>query len=189
MHAITREVDRLNGVAEEYLRFVRVPKPALARQDVNEVLSCLLDFLAPELAAAKVEVRRELEPGVPTVRADEGQLRAVFLNLLRNSREAMPRGGTVVVRTRRYEGGVEVELSDTGGGIPPEDLTRIFEPFYSTKERGTGLGLAFTRQVVEEQGGSIRCESAVGQGTTFVIRMPAAPEERTEGPRHAVGAT
>jgi signal transduction histidine kinase len=189
VHAITREVDRLNGVAEEYLRFARLPKPALTRQDVNEVLASLLDFLAPELAAAKVDVRRDLGGGLPPVRADEGQLRAVFLNLLRNSREAMPGGGTVAVRTRRWEGGVEAELGDTGGGIPPEELTRIFEPFYSTKERGTGLGLAFTRQVVEEHGGSIRCESAVGQGTTFVIRLPAAPEERTEGPRHAVGAT
>jgi two-component system, NtrC family, sensor kinase len=73
---------------------------------------------------------------------------------------------------------VEVTVRDTGGGIPPGDLTRIFEPFYSTKERGTGLGLAFTQQVVEEHGGSIRCESAVGEGTTFTLRFPAAGEER-----------
>jgi signal transduction histidine kinase len=82
-----------------------------------------------------------------------------------------------------------VEVADTGGGIPPGDLTRIFEPFYSTKERGTGLGLAFTRQVVEEHGGTIRCESAIGRGTTFVIRFPATPEERGEEPLTAAGAT
>jgi two-component system, NtrC family, sensor kinase len=68
-------------------------------------------------------------------------------------------------------------VRDTGGGIPPGDLTRIFEPFYSTKERGTGLGLAFTQQVVEEHGGTIRCESAVGQGTAFTLRFPAARDE------------
>jgi two-component system, NtrC family, sensor kinase len=183
--AISREVDRLNGVAEEYLRFARLPKPALARQDLNELLGGLLDFLGPELAAARIELRRELAPALPAVRADEGQLRAVFLNLVRNSREAMPSGGVVTIRTRRERDAIEVEVSDTGGGIPPGDLTRIFEAFYSTKERGTGLGLAFTRQVVEEHGGSIRCDSAVGRGTTFVVRLPAAADERTDEPVEA----
>lgn len=180
--AITREVDRLNGVSEEYLRFARVPRLTLARQDLNELLSSLLDFLGPELAAARIEVRRALDPALPAVRADEGQLRAVFLNLLRNSREAMPGGGTVTIRTRAAGGAVEAEVRDTGGGIPPESLTRIFDPFYSTKERGTGLGLAFTQQVVQEHGGAIRCESAVGQGTTFVVRLPIAPDERSNEP-------
>jgi two-component system, NtrC family, sensor kinase len=183
--AISREVDRLNGVAEEYLRFARLPKPALARQDLNELLGGLLDFLGPELAAARIELRRELAPALPAVRADEGQLRAVFLNLVRNSREAMPSGGVVTIRTRRERDAIEAEVSDTGGGIPPGDLTRIFEAFYSTKERGTGLGLAFTRQVVEEHGGSIRCDSAVGRGTTFVVRLPAAAGERTDEPVEA----
>ncbi|WP_242334525.1 MULTISPECIES: HAMP domain-containing sensor histidine kinase [Anaeromyxobacter] len=184
--AISREVDRLNGVAEEYLRFARLPKPALERQDLNELLAGLLDFLAPELAAARIELHRELEPGLPTVQADEGQLRAVFLNLLRNSREAMPSGGIVTVRTRRAGEAIEAEVADTGGGIPPGDLTRIFEAFYSTKERGTGLGLAFTRQVVEEHGGSIRCDSAVGRGTTFAVRLPAAADEQTATPTEVV---
>jgi two-component system NtrC family sensor kinase len=178
--AISREVDRLNGVAEEYLRFARLPKPALARQDLNEIVTGLLDFLAPELAAARIELRLELSAALPPVQADESQLRAVFLNLLRNSREAMPSGGVVTVRSRPTEEAIEVEVSDTGGGIPPGDLSRIFEAFYSTKERGTGLGLAFTRQVVEEHGGSIRCDSAVGRGTTFIVRLPAATDERTE---------
>lgn len=184
--AISREVDRLNAVTEEYLRFARLPRPQLERHDLNEILGGLLDFLGAELAAARVEVHRALAPGLPSVRCDEGQLRAVFLNLLRNSREAMPGGGTVRVVTRRADSGaaVEVELGDTGGGIPPGDLTRIFEPFYSTKERGTGLGLAFTQQVVEEHGGTIRCESTVGRGTIFTLRFPAV-EDRVE---HEVGA-
>jgi two-component system, NtrC family, sensor kinase len=176
VRAISREVDRLNGVAEEYLRFARLPRPHLARQDLSELVGSLLDFLAPELAAARIEVRRELAPGLPGVRGDEGQLRAVLLNLLRNSREAMPAGGAVTVRTRRVDGAVEVEVGDTGGGIPPGDLSRIFEPFYSTKERGTGLGLAFAHQVVKEHGGAIRCESALGKGTTFTVRLPADAE-------------
>ena len=177
--AITREVDRLHGVTEEYLRFSRLPRATLAPADVNEILAGLLDFVGPELGAARLEVRRDLAPDLPAVRADEGLLRSVFLNLLRNSREAMPRGGVVSVSTRPAErGGVEIEVRDTGGGIPAGDLPRIFDPFYSTKERGTGLGLAFAQQVITEHGGSIRCDSAVGAGTTFTIRLPGAPAER-----------
>jgi two-component system NtrC family sensor kinase len=176
--AISREVDRLNGVAEEYLRFARLPRSSPGRQDLNDILASLLDFLAPELQGAGIEVERDLAPGTLPVRADEGQLRAVFLNLLRNSREAMPRGGRISVRTREGEGAVEAAVADTGGGIPRGDLTRIFEPFYSTKERGTGLGLAFAQHVVKEHGGEIRCDSEVGRGTTFTLRLPRAEEER-----------
>ncbi|HEX9244340.1 MAG TPA: ATP-binding protein [Anaeromyxobacter sp.] len=178
--SIGREVDRLNGVAEEYLHFARLPRPSLARLDVNDVAGSLLAFLAPELQAAGVEVVRELARVPLPVRADEGQLRAVLLNLLRNSREAMPSGGRVTVRTRRDGDAAVAEVADTGGGIPPGDLSRIFEPFYSTKERGTGLGLAFALQVVKEHGGTIRCDSAAGQGTTFTIRLPADDEDRAE---------
>jgi signal transduction histidine kinase len=178
VRAISREVDRLNGVAEEYLRFARLPRPQLAHQDPSEILGSLLDFLGPELQAAHIEVERDLAP-TPGVKGDEGQLRAVFLNLLRNSREAMPGGGVVRVGVRPVDGAIEVRVADTGRGIPPGDLTRIFEPFYSTKERGTGLGLAFVQQVVREHGGTIACDSEVGRGTTFTIRLPAAAEEAT----------
>ncbi|HET9552831.1 MAG TPA: HAMP domain-containing protein, partial [Anaeromyxobacteraceae bacterium] len=142
--AISREVDRLNAVTEEYLRFARPPRQAAGRLDLAEAAGNLLDFLAPELSAAKVEVRRELPAGLPAVRGEEGPLRAVLLNLVRNSREAMAGGGVLAVTARRAPGGeaaVELAVSDTGGGIPPEALSRIFDPFYSTKERGTGLGL------------------------------------------------
>lgn len=186
--AISREVDRLNAVTEEYLRFARPPRQAPARQDLAELCGSLLDFLAPELAAARVVVRRDLGAGLPPVRGDEGPLRAVLLNLVRNAREAMPGGGTLAVTARRAGDAVEVEVRDTGGGIAPEDLPRIFDPFYSTKERGTGLGLAFVQQVVQEHGGAVRCESAPGRGTTFTLRLPAAPEERVGEPEQAVVA-
>ncbi|HEU4385466.1 MAG TPA: ATP-binding protein [Anaeromyxobacteraceae bacterium] len=184
LRAIGREIDRLNAVVEEYLRFARLPKPQKAREDLNEILSGLLDFIAPEMAAALVEVRRDLGPDLPPVMADEGQLRSAFLNLLRNAREATPGGGVVTVSTRSAEGGVEAEVRDTGAGIPEEVLPRIFDPFYSTKERGTGLGLAFALQVAEEHGGSLRCQSRPGQGTVFVLRLPAG--EAAAAPRREV---
>jgi two-component system NtrC family sensor kinase len=179
VQAIGREVDRLNAVTEEYLRFARLPKPVFAREDLNEILSGLVEFLAPELEGAGVAVGLALAPALPAVRADEAQLRAAFLNLIRNSREAMPGGGRLLVATRAMAGGVEAEVRDTGSGIPPEALPRIFEPFYSMKEKGTGLGLAFTQQVVQEHGGVVRCESVRSEGTVFFVRLPRAPEDRT----------
>ena len=186
--AITREVDWLNAVAEEYLRFARLPRPVMAREDLNEILGGLVDFVTPEMGAAGVTVKRDLSPDLPPVWADEGQLRAVFLNLLRNSREAMSGGGTISVRTgRTADGGAEVTVSDTGAGIPPEQLERIFDPFFSTKSGGTGLGLAFTLQVVREHGGTIRCQSEVDRGTTFSVHLPPAPVDAA-GSEEAVSA-
>jgi len=177
--AIGREVDRLHGVTEEYLRFARLPKPVFAPEDLNEILSGLVEFVRPELAGAQVEARLDLAARLPPVSADEAQLRAAFLNLLRNSREAMPAGGAVTVRTRPEGSEVVAEVEDTGSGIAAEALSRIFDPFYSTKERGTGLGLAFAHQVILEHGGSIRCASEVGRGTRFAVRLPAVAEERS----------
>jgi len=192
VQAIGREVDRLNAVSEEYLRFARLPKPAFALEDLNEIVSGLAEFLRPEMVASRVELELSLAGGLPPVRADEGQLRAALMNLLRNSREAMPQGGSISLATCLTEdGSVDVEVRDSGAGIPSEELPRIFDPFYSTKEKGTGLGLAFTQQVVQEHGGIIRCESVPGSGTLFAFRLPRAAEERVaDGARmgEALGA-
>jgi signal transduction histidine kinase len=175
--AISRETDRLEGVAEEYLKFARLPRASPVPLDLDELVGSLLDFVAPELAAAGVSLSRELAGDLPRIDGDEAQLRAVVHNLVRNSREAMQGGGKLTVRTRQAEGGVELVVADTGGGMPPEVLARIFEPFYTTKERGTGLGLAYARRVVAEHGGSIHCDSEPQRGTTFTLRLP------TSGPR------
>jgi signal transduction histidine kinase len=177
VQAISREVDRLNGVTEEYLRFAKLPKPSFDREDLNDLVGDLAEFVRPEMKAARVELRLALAARLPPVRADESQLRAALLNLLRNSREAMPRGGVVTVATRvARDGTVEAEVRDTGAGIPKEEMSRIFDPFYSTKEKGTGLGLAFALQVAQEHGGTIRCESVPGRGATFTLSLPGAPE-------------
>lgn len=183
--AISGEVDRLNALTEEYLRFARAPRSPAGRHEPVELVGSLLDFLAPELSAAGIEVRRELPAGLPSVRGDEARLRAVLLNLVRNAREAMPGGGTLTVAARRADGVVELEVRDTGAGISPEALPRLFDPFYSTKERGTGLGLAFVQEVVQEHGGTVSCDGAPGQGARFTIRLPAAPEEKSATPASA----
>jgi two-component system NtrC family sensor kinase len=170
-------VDRLTEVTEQYLRMARLPKPQIAPEDLNELLESVLGFSREELERAGVEVDRRLDSEPPLALADEGQMRQVFLNLLRNSREAMEGGGRLTVTSRALAGEVEVVFADTGRGMSGDVQERIFEPFFSTKENGTGLGLAVSRQIVQAHGGSIGCQSTPGQGSTFVIRLPRAKEE------------
>ena len=180
--AITAEVDRLAAITEEYLRFARLPKPSFARADLNELVTALAEFVRPELEAAGVRTTLQLEAQLPPVQADVGQLRQLLLNLVRNAREAMPAGGSIRLATRAAEGNVILEAQDSGPGIPPERLQRIFDPFFTTKERGTGLGLALAQEVAQEHGGQLTCQSALGQGTTFTLRLPALVEERPTVP-------
>lgn len=170
---IHREVDRLTEITEEYLRFARLPKPHLEVENLNDVLSSLISFISKEMRLSNVELVAELDPALPTIQADENQLRQAFLNLLRNAGEATgEQGGEVTIRTARVGDAIRVEIEDRGGGISPEDLAQIFEPFFSTKRHGTGLGLALTQQIFHEHGGSIRVESQLAEGTTFIIELP-----------------
>jgi signal transduction histidine kinase len=171
--AIQSEVDRLTALTEEYLRFARLPQPRLERQEIAPILTSLLEFIEGDARARGVTLRTAVPPTLPAADADEGQLRQAFLNLCRNAVEAMGAGGTLTVTAAAQAGMIEVAVSDTGPGIPAEMRARIFEPFFSTKEHGTGLGLALTQHVVTAHGGTIDVDSAEGQGTTFRIRLPA----------------
>ncbi len=172
LRSITREVDRLTEITDDYLRMARLPEPALREESLNDVVTEVLDFARLELEQARVEVVRTLEEGLPKTRLDEGQLRQVFLNLIRNSREAMPDGGTLRVSTRRTGNGeLEVELSDSGRGMSADVQARIFEPFFTTKANGTGLGLAISQQILGAHGGALRCVSGKA-GTTFTVVLP-----------------
>ena len=160
--------------------------------EVSRVIEEALSLLEHRMAMQDVQVTREFAP-VPAVRADFGQLRQAFVNVLINACEAMPGGGTLGVLTREValseagKGGplsttgkpgppsrfAEVVITDTGQGISPEHLSNIFDPFFSTKERGTGLGLSVVYGIVEKHGGKIAVESQVGRGTTVTLRFPA----------------
>ena len=175
LRAITGEVDRLAEITEEYLRLARTPVPNQHSEDVNELADRVLDFSHLELEQANVTVARKLDPALPRGLIDEGQIRQVFLNLIRNARDAMPDGGTLSVESRvNSAGSVEVVFRDSGVGMSAEVQRRIFEPFFTTKKSGTGLGLPVARQIIEAHGGTLECESAPGEGTTFIVRLPSA---------------
>ncbi len=154
--------------------------------DLNAVVGDVLALLEHQFEVGKIKVRRELAPTSVTVLGIEHQLQQVFLNLFLNARDAMPRGGWLTVTTRVDGGRATAEVADTGLGIPAEYLARIYDPFFTTKAigRGTGLGLSITYGIVREHDGSIECDSAVGQGTRFVLSLPLAPaQEKRSGAR------
>jgi two-component system, NtrC family, sensor kinase len=153
--------------------------------DLNAVISDVLALLEPQLVAGKIKVRRALCPSPALVGGIEHKLQQVFINLFLNARDAMPKGGWLSVATRIDEGHVIAEVGDTGSGIPGEHLSRIYDPFFTTKVigKGTGLGLSITYGIVREHEGTLTCQSAVGQGTKFTVSLPetAATVSRSSG--------
>lgn len=174
LRSIQREIDRLTAITEEYLDLARLPAPRLEAEAVGELVAEVGRFVAREFETTGVALRVEVGPDLPLVAADERQIRQALLNLLRNARESMPEGGEVELRALRAEGGMEILVRDGGEGIPRTEQGHVFELFYSTKERGTGLGLPLTQQIVNAHGGTIRCEDAPEGGTVFRIFFPAA---------------
>jgi signal transduction histidine kinase len=172
--AIGREIDRLSEITENYLRFVRLPRPKREREDLGSLVTAVVEFARAELAMAGVTLEVQVEPGLAEVAADENQIRQALLNLVRNAKEAMTEGGRLQVSvTAGAPGQLRIAMADTGPGIAPEHLANIFDPFFSTKEKGTGLGLALVQQIVAEHGGRIEVASGPRGGTVFAINLPA----------------
>jgi two-component system NtrC family sensor kinase len=130
-----------------------------------------LKLFEPQFAQARVRANAELDPRLRPVQADPEQMTRVLRNLILNAIDAMPEGGTLTVRTAALEGGVRLEVSDTGQGLTPEESRRLFTPYYTTKTHGTGLGLAIVQSVVSDHHGRISVESAPGKGATFRIEL------------------
>jgi two-component system, NtrC family, sensor kinase len=179
---IERHVTVADGVITALSNFARLPLP---NRRPFAVEPCLREVLELNPLSEPIRVTLDCPPDLPAALADADQLRIVFGNLVRNAREAMPRGGELRLSGRPVGDGVEVEVADTGVGISPESLARITEPLYSTKARGLGLGLAITRAILDKNSGSLRVASTVGKGTTFTVRLPTAgAEEGAADGRH-----
>ncbi len=178
--AITREVQRLEHLSEEYLRVARLPQPRMESEDVAAKVREIVAFAKPEMDRAGLGLELTIEDDIPPALFDEGQIRQAILNVLRNAREAMSDGGKIDVYVRAEGMSVVIGVDDQGSGIPADVRSRIFDPFFSTKGEGTGLGLAITRQIIEAHGGSISVEPREGGGTSFRLLLPIAPQ-RTSG--------
>ncbi|HEY7375545.1 MAG TPA: ATP-binding protein [Polyangia bacterium] len=187
--SIIGEVDRLTEITETYLRFARLPRPKLERESLGAIVASVVEMSRGELAQAGVAVAVDVTPGLPEVAADEAQLRQALINLIRNAREAL--AGSAVRRidisARAADAGrIAIAVHDSGPGIDGVNLAKIFDPFFSTKERGTGLGLALVQQIVVDHGGQIDVASAPGAGTTFTMTLPGGDGAARE--RSATGA-
>jgi signal transduction histidine kinase len=160
--------------------FARPSPPCRLATEIEPILDQALLFLKREMAKARIEVSQHYWPCPFQVLADAQQMHQVFLNILLNALQAMPRGGTLTLRTIPEPTGppwtgVRIEIADTGDGIPAKYLHQIFEPFFTTKEEGTGLGLSVSRRIIAAHGGELSVESTEGQGTRFMVRLPTRP--------------
>ncbi len=172
---IVEETGRLDGIVREFLDFARPQVPKFALASVNDVLQKVSQFLESDLETHHITLVRELDSALDPLSIDREQLYRAFLNILMNGRQAMPEGGTLTLRSRRQkggQGGVVVEVADTGVGIASDKVARIFTPFYTDKNRGTGLGLAIVQNIIEGHGGQIEVESEEGRGTLFRVTLP-----------------
>jgi signal transduction histidine kinase len=179
---VNAQITRMNKTLTDLLQHAR---PARAQRIAVEI-NALVDQSLRFLPHGQIEIVRRLDQSLPFVNVDPNLLHQAFLNILVNARQAMPHGGRLTVETRSRPGNgpaIEIRVTDTGTGIPPDHLRRIFQPFFTTKAQGTGLGLAIAARAVEEHGGRIAVQSAVGRGTTFTIALPVTPAgdgERSE---------
>jgi signal transduction histidine kinase len=188
LQILNRGVDTAERIIHSLLDFARTNVPTRQEIDLNHVIQETLSHVnVPE----NIQATFQRDEDLPLILADPGQLERVLDNLIRNAIQAMPDGGRLALQTSASPqvlepGWVSVSCSDTGVGIPPENLEQIFEPLFTTKSKGIGLGLAITRTLVQAHGGSIQVHSQEGQGSTFTMRLPTGEEKNYENQHDAV---
>jgi two-component system sensor histidine kinase HydH len=171
---IIDEVDRLNKITERFLSFARPEKPDLSSNDINDIIIESVKAIKKEIDQNNINICMELN-GVPKTMLDKEQMEQVIINIIINSVQAMGKDGNISISTSFIKefNMVQVSISDTGGGIKKEDQDKVFEPFYTTKDKGTGLGLAICSRIIENHDGYIDFKSREGEGTVFLIKLPA----------------
>lgn len=166
------EIGRLDYIITQFLQAIRPSKPQISMDSLNEVVRETLELLRPELVNRGIHVEEKLPNSVPRSPIDPAQIKQVLVNLIKNAMQSMSTGGRLTLETGETPENVWVRVGDTGGGIDQEQINRIFEPFYTTKKKGTGLGLMIVQRIVRDHGGRIELESRVGTGTNFRIWLP-----------------
>ncbi|MEY2601009.1 MAG: hypothetical protein QOJ36_328 [Verrucomicrobiota bacterium] len=166
------EINRLDSIISQFLRAIRPTRPQLRPENINSIVEETVRFLTPEIKDRDIVVEQELRSDLPLLEIDRDQMKQAFYNVIKNSFEAMKSRGILRIRTDMDESHVIVRFTDTGGGISAENLSRVFEPYFTTKTSGTGLGLLIVRRIVREHGGELSVESSEGKGLTLTIRLP-----------------
>jgi signal transduction histidine kinase len=180
------EINRLDYIITQFLQALRPVPPQPRLTSINEVVLKTIELLQPELDNRGITLKPRLARHLPLAPFDAAQIQQVLVNLAKNALQAMTKGGTLTFQTGEGSDGTWVSVTDTGGGIPQEQINRIFEPFYTTKKKGTGLGLMIVQRIVRAHGGRIEVESHLGRGTTFRIWLPLheRPPRLLEAPLH-----
>lgn len=185
LRIVTDKLDRINQIVEQTLSLAKSTESRVQMTNVNRLIEELLHFLNYKMEKAGVYVELSLDPKLPDVALDPGQIQQVLLNLMVNAVEAMPQTGTLRIRTRlgsdRSLGPcVKISVEDTGVGIPEEQVERIFDPFYTTRDGGTGLGLFISNKLVRRHNGHIKVKSTLGEGSSFTVTLPLSMDEVME---------
>jgi nitrogen fixation/metabolism regulation signal transduction histidine kinase len=166
------EITRLDYIVTQFLRAIRPAALDTTIEDLNGLVQESLAFLAPELKDRDILVETELREGLPPLPLDRHQIKQAFYNIIKNAAQAMKSGGILHIRTDRDENHVSITFQDTGGGIPAENMSKVFDPYFTTKESGSGLGLLIVRRIVREHGGEIDIVNNQGRGLELTIRLP-----------------
>jgi PAS domain S-box-containing protein len=181
---IMESVNQMHGLLLDLSGFTGAPRPRFEATDLRRALAQVLALIQREAEQRHIQLVRQFDDPLPACQVDAREVKQLFLNLLKNALEAMPGGGTLAVTMRRVphaapegEDKIRIEIADTGVGMTDSEVRAIFRPFYSTKPKGTGLGLPFCRRVVEDHGGEITVDSRVGVGSTFVVTLPVRQSE------------
>ena len=173
------EVERLNDIVVDFLSTVRPRNASLQEEDLNQIIKDAVEIMIPDLEQHNIKLKLELEENLPYLMLDRGFMRQVLANLISNARDAMKEteGGFLTISTEKNSDYVILSVADTGAGIKPENLTKIFDPYFTTKKSGTGIGLTLVYKIIRGMGGDIGVNSRQGSGTTFRITLPRMEKE------------
>ena len=169
---ILKEIRRVNEIIEQFLTLSRPFQLNLRESSLQDLLKNLVTFFQEEVSSLGITLQTEIPSELPLIKMDPERLTQAFINIMKNGMQAMGQGGSLRIETKSLKEGVEVIISDSGSGIPPEQMEKIFNYYYTTKEKGVGLGLPIAHRIIEAHGGQLKIESRVGSGTKVIVTLP-----------------
>jgi signal transduction histidine kinase len=172
LETIYFHINRISEILKQLSGFTKMPVEEQKQCNINEIIETSVNLIQYDKKAKNITITKELAPSLPDIAADGNQLSQVFVNLTLNAIDAMPNGGTLTVRSFVKGDDIAIQFEDTGVGIPKEDITKIFDPFYTTKEKGTGLGLAVSYNIIKKMNGTLTVDSEADKGSIFTITIP-----------------